>query len=59
MICKIVAPIVAALRLGRVVTAGYRPSGKNRLKPYDDRGERQSLPSPKKMKSMAIYEDES
>lgn len=54
--------IVASKVMGRVlvktIIAGYRPYGKNKLKPYEE-NEKKPQPSPKKMKSMAIYQDQS
>lgn len=57
MLRKIVRPMVMRGGLVRNMMAGC-PYGNNKVKPYDWK-EKQRQPSPKKMKSMAVYEDQS
>lgn len=58
MIRMLVRPMLMREGLIRTVVAGYRPNGKNKIKPYEEK-EKQPQPSPKKMKSMTVYEDQS
>jgi hypothetical protein len=58
MICKIVAPVLTALRL-RSFMAYYKPHGKNKVKVFERRIDNAPQESIRKIKSMQVYENQS